>query len=312
MVDYLMKEVLKAESLIGSTHLRWMSPETTRGTQGVEALEAHNATKSTEVRGTTTADPEQHRASSATSPAAEKDANPVDEAALMGAALAAIVALVVSPGEYGKLSSMIGATLLFVILAFYRLELRPGSPFRAFFRGAALAAVTGLCACLLISWPVQNHWNDHTNAMNDCYYSYATNNKLSPNVDNLAPDVRDAYYNCLGDEAFQPLALFWLVFTTLGTSMYFVGWMWMRRKRKRLRSDTSEKPTQSPEATEGCRVQTVDHHAEDFIAAMRRSSDLSDRTSRLLIAAAVIDGVLRVAALIDNKRRPAGRSRAPM
>jgi len=29
VVDYLMKEILKAESLISTTHLRWMSPETT-------------------------------------------------------------------------------------------------------------------------------------------------------------------------------------------------------------------------------------------------------------------------------------------
>ena len=41
----------------------------------------------------------------------------------------------------------------------------------------------------------------------------------------------------------------------------------------------------------------------------RRWSDLSERTRRLLIAAAVADGALRVAALIDIKRRPASQIR---
>jgi len=38
-------------------------------------------------------------------------------------------------------------------------------------------------------------------------------------------------------------------------------------------------------------------------------SDLSARTRRLLIAAAVTDGALRVAALIDIRRRPASQIR---
>ena len=38
-------------------------------------------------------------------------------------------------------------------------------------------------------------------------------------------------------------------------------------------------------------------------------SDLSERTRRLLIAAAVTDGALRVAALIDIRRRPASQIR---
>jgi hypothetical protein len=48
---------------------------------------------------------------------------------------------------------------------------------------------------------------------------------------------------------------------------------------------------------------------EDVVAARRRWSDLSERTRRLLIAAAVADGALRVAALIDIKRRPASQIR---
>jgi len=48
---------------------------------------------------------------------------------------------------------------------------------------------------------------------------------------------------------------------------------------------------------------------EDVVAARRRWSDLSERTRRLLITAAVADGALRVAALIDIKRRPASQIR---
>jgi hypothetical protein len=48
--------------------------------------------------------------------------------------------------------------------------------------------------------------------------------------------------------------------------------------------------------------------AEDVMPA-RRWSDLSEGTRRLIITAAVVDGALRVAALIDIKRRPASQIR---
>ena len=38
-------------------------------------------------------------------------------------------------------------------------------------------------------------------------------------------------------------------------------------------------------------------------------SDLSERTRRLLVTVAAVDAALRVAALIDIKRRPAGQIR---
>jgi hypothetical protein len=43
------------------------------------------------------------------------------------------------------------------------------------------------------------------------------------------------------------------------------------------------------------------------MAAKRRWSDLSQRSRRLLIGAAVAEGGLKTAALIDIKRRPASR-----
>ena len=47
------------------------------------------------------------------------------------------------------------------------------------------------------------------------------------------------------------------------------------------------------------------------MAPRRQWSDLSERTRGLLIAAAVVEGVLKVAALIDIKRRPASQIRGP-
>jgi hypothetical protein len=63
-----------------------------------------------------------------------------------------------------------------------------------------------------------------------------------------------------------------------------------------------------------CKVQAIGIpavHAEDGMAARRQWSDLSERTRRLLITAAVAEGILKVAALIDIKRRPASQIRGP-
>jgi hypothetical protein len=43
--------------------------------------------------------------------------------------------------------------------------------------------------------------------------------------------------------------------------------------------------------------------------ATRRWSELSPRTRRLIVAGSVVEGVLKVAALIDLARRPAGQVR---
>jgi hypothetical protein len=47
------------------------------------------------------------------------------------------------------------------------------------------------------------------------------------------------------------------------------------------------------------------------MVAERRWSDLSERTRRLLTIAAVAEGILKLAALIDLKRRPASQVRGP-
>jgi hypothetical protein len=47
------------------------------------------------------------------------------------------------------------------------------------------------------------------------------------------------------------------------------------------------------------------------MAAKRRWRDLSERTRKLIIAAAVAESILKGAALIDIKRRPANEVRGP-
>ena len=45
--------------------------------------------------------------------------------------------------------------------------------------------------------------------------------------------------------------------------------------------------------------------------ARKQWSDLSERTRRLLTITAVAEGILKIAALIDLKRRPASQVRGP-
>ena len=47
------------------------------------------------------------------------------------------------------------------------------------------------------------------------------------------------------------------------------------------------------------------------MAARRKWGDLSGRTRTLIITVAVADGILKAAALIDIKRRPASQIRGP-
>jgi hypothetical protein len=52
-------------------------------------------------------------------------------------------------------------------------------------------------------------------------------------------------------------------------------------------------------------------YGEDATAAKRTWSDLDESTRKLIITVAVVEGILKVAALIDIKRRPASQIRGP-
>ena len=60
-----------------------------------------------------------------------------------------------------------------------------------------------------------------------------------------------------------------------------------------------------------CRPSPSPGTMEEVMAARRKWSDLSERTRMLIITVAVADGVLKAAALIDIKRRPASQIRGP-
>jgi len=47
------------------------------------------------------------------------------------------------------------------------------------------------------------------------------------------------------------------------------------------------------------------------VGARRKWDELSPRTRRLIVVASVVEGALRIAALIDLARRPAGAVRGP-
>lgn len=47
----------------------------------------------------------------------------------------------------------------------------------------------------------------------------------------------------------------------------------------------------------------------DLVTTRRRWEDLSPRTRRLVVAGALLDGGLRIAALVDLRRRPADQVR---
>lgn len=49
----------------------------------------------------------------------------------------------------------------------------------------------------------------------------------------------------------------------------------------------------------------------DLVTTRRRWQDLSPRTRRLVVAGALVDGALRIAALVDLRHRPADRVRGP-
>lgn len=80
----------------------------------------------------------------------------VDPAALGSAAMAAVFALVVSPGIYGWLSTGAGIALLLLLAGYYRpLYWPPTGSIDALACAAAFGSIAGLLVGMALSWPIQ-------------------------------------------------------------------------------------------------------------------------------------------------------------
>ncbi len=77
-----------------------------------------------------------------------------DEAAVLGATLAAAISISVAEGPWEPIESVIGLVLIVVILAYMEPHKGRGSQ-RSAPRRWAVAAVLGLCLSLALAWPLE-------------------------------------------------------------------------------------------------------------------------------------------------------------
>ncbi len=117
----------------------------------------------------------------------------IDQAALMGVALAAFIALAVGAGEWTVLSTALGLTLALVLVAYVHI---PTGDLRAkLLRLLAISAVGGLDVCLILAYPLQE-WLVRPRVVADC-------KKLS----RLPTEVA----TCVGSASAAGLTVLWLV-----------------------------------------------------------------------------------------------------
>lgn len=131
--------------------------------------------------------------------------DPVDPAALGAAAVAAVLALTLSPGRYDWLSSAVGVTLLLLVVAYNDpTELRAGGG--RLWRTLAFSATAGLVAAMALSGPIQ--------------LAVGTPERCHA----LADDRKD---DCAGDAASILIGATWLPATVVIARRLIVG-VWMR------------------------------------------------------------------------------------
>jgi hypothetical protein len=78
-----------------------------------------------------------------------------DQAALAGAALAAVITVAVAEGAWALFDSVVGLSLLAVLGAYYRVEDWSGTPGWVITNGLALGAIVGVLLFLALAWPMQ-------------------------------------------------------------------------------------------------------------------------------------------------------------
>jgi len=141
-----------------------------------------------------------------------------DQAALMGAGLAAIIASVVSPGRFGWLSTAFGVVVLSVLSAYYRPQ-PAASLLRALAMASAVGVVAALGLTLVVAWPVQQ-LRDATNTQNECRDRAVAGITPAPSpgfvgdapgrITNVPPSSATAYEDCVGELTEEKLPLVWL------------------------------------------------------------------------------------------------------
>jgi hypothetical protein len=149
----------------------------------------------------------------------EQRGNP-DEAAVLGATLAAAISISVAEGPWEPIESVIGLVLIIVILAYMEPH-RAHSFQRSAPRRWAVAAVMGLCVSLALAWPLE---------------------RLFGNTDPGAP-VEEALWS-------GALPIAWAVTTTLAL------WLLSGRgapsaRRRRGRRRRGRRPGASPDGSGG-------------------------------------------------------------
>ncbi|MEI8410725.1 MULTISPECIES: hypothetical protein [unclassified Kribbella] len=77
----------------------------------------------------------------------------VDQAAVLGATLAATVSISAADGPWEPMESVVGAVLICLVITYVDAESLSDDRYRR--RRVALASVLGVCWCLVIAWPLQ-------------------------------------------------------------------------------------------------------------------------------------------------------------
>ena len=78
-----------------------------------------------------------------------------DQAALLGAALAAAIGISVAEGSWEPIESIVGLVLFAVVLSFTDRRPQRSPTRRSMMQHGALLSVLGLCLSLALAWPLQ-------------------------------------------------------------------------------------------------------------------------------------------------------------
>ena len=170
----------------------------------------------------------------------------VDQAALFGVTLAAFLTLFVSEGAWNTINTLVGATLLSVLLGYYR-PVWPSTRLDAWTKASTLALVVGLCASLAGAQSFQDRvirgdwtsrcWEEVRREAPAVADRVEGDTSSPPAVPRVTPAWQEELVeNCLGNETSKQLWKIWLTTAVLTACAYMLGW--------RLRPGSKNRTTQ--------------------------------------------------------------------